>query len=225
MNKTAEKIHLARVKMNMTPKALGKKCGVTGNYIEQVESGKKIINESIASRILKVLGVDESSISQEATARKEAVQKSRPKPVVKKKVTHQEVDMAPSWSGALDNVLRHYPIRNAYTKKQVGEKVLATLNKKIEGYHCDKIALIEVFDKSMEKYHIYEKDVLTLYLTDDITNEKIYYLEYENKPYIRRLRKEANKKLSLYSDNQTEVLPLEKVKIIGKVIKLERKMD
>jgi len=225
MNKTAEKIHLARVKQNMSAKALAKKCGVTASYIEQVESGKKIINESIASRILKALGVDESSISQEAAARKEAVEKKRPKAPIKKKVTHQEVDMAPSWSGALDNVLRHYPIRNAYTKKQVGEKVIATLNKKIEGYHCDKIALIEVFDTSMSSYNILEKDVLTIYLTEDITNEKIYYIEYQNKAYIRRLRKEANKKLSLYSDNQTEVLPLEKVKIIGKVIKMERKMD
>lgn len=225
MNKTAEKIHLARAKNNMTAKALGKKCGVTGSYIEQVESGKKIINETIATRILNALGVDDSSISQESFIKRDEVQRSRPKPVVKQKVTHQSVDLAPSWSGALDNVIRHYPIMNAYTKKQVGERILPTLNKKIDGYHCDKIALVEVFDTSMEKYNIFQEDVLIIYLTEDITNEKIYYVEYENKPYIRRLRKEANKKLSMYSDNQTEVLPLEKVKIIGKVIKLERKMD
>lgn len=225
MNKTAEKIHLARIKANMTPKALGKKCGVTASYIEQVESGKKIINETIATRILKALNVNDASISQESAIRRDTVVKARPKPPAPKKVNHQSVDLSPSWSGALDNVLRHYPVMNAYTKKKVGERVLPTLNKKIEGYHCDKIALIEVYDRSMTGYNIFEKDILTLYMTEDITNEKIYYLEYENKAYIRRLRKEANKKLSLYSDNQTEVLPLDKVKIIGKVIKLERKMD
>lgn len=224
MNKTAEKIHLARVKNNMTTKALGKKCGVTASYIEQVESGKKIINETIGSRILKALGVDESAISQEASIRRDDVVRSRPKPVEPKKVTHHVVEMSPSWSGALDNVIRHYPIINAYTKKTVGEKILPTLDKKIEGYHCDKIAILQVFDTSMTSYHIFENDLLIIYLTEDITNEKIYYLEYENKPYIRRLRKEANNKLSLYSDNQTEVLPLDKVKIIGKVIRLERAM-
>lgn len=223
MNKTAEKIHLARVKRNMTTKELGKKCGVTSSYIEQVESGKKIINETIATRILEALGEDRSIISQEAAAKKEVSQK--PKPKVKAKVTHESVDFSPSWSGALDNVIRHYPILNAYTKKKIGEKVLATLDTKIEGYHCDKIALIEVFDASMERYNIFEKDVLTIFLTQDITNDKIYYVEYENKAYVRKLRKEANKKVSFYSSNQTEVVSLDKLKVIGKVIKLERKLD
>jgi transcriptional regulator with XRE-family HTH domain len=224
MNKTAEKIHLARVKRNMSAKDLGKKCGVTASYIEQVESGKKIINETIATRILEALGEDRSIISQEATAKKsEVVQRAKPK--AKVKVTHETVEFSPSWSGALDNVIRHYPIINAYTKKKVGEKVLATLDTKIEGYHCDKIALIEVFDTSMESYNIFEKDLLTIFLTTDITNDKFYYVEYENKPFIRKLRKEANKKVSFYSSNQTEVVSLEKLKVIGKIIKLERKLD
>jgi transcriptional regulator with XRE-family HTH domain len=181
MNKTAEQIHLGRVKKNMTPKELAKKCGVTASYIEQVESGKKVPNESIAKRILKVLGVDENSISQEATAQKQVVEvKKKPAP---KKVSHASIDYAPSWSKALDNVLRHYPIYNAYTKKQIGEKVIPTLDRKVEGYHCDKITLIEVFDTSMTRFDLQEHDVLMVYLTQDITNNKLYYVEYENQPY------------------------------------------
>ena len=222
MNKTAEKIQLARLKKNMTTKALGKKCGLTANYIEQVESGKKIISESIAEKIFKVLELKPEALSQEAMARQQEYVKKRPvaKPV--EKVKHHEVDLAPSWSGALDNILRKYPVYNAHTKKEVGQRTIPTLDKKVEGYHCDKISFIEVFDNTMSGYNILEDDVLMMFLTQDITNDKIYYFEYENRPFIRKLRKEQNRKISMYSDNQTETVDMLKIKLIGKIVKLER---
>jgi len=222
MNKTAEKIKLARLKKNMTPKQLAKKCGLTANYIEQVESGKKIISESIASKIFKVLEMKPDALSQEAMARREEYVRKRPKPQPVQKVQHTAVDHAPSWSGALDNILRKYTVYNAHTKKEVGVKTIPTLEKKVEGYHCDKISFIEVFDNTMSSYNILEDDILMLFLTKDITNDKIYYFEYENTPYVRKLRKEQNKKVSLYSDNQTLMVDLDKIKLIGKVVKLER---
>lgn len=222
MNRTAEKIQLQRLKKNMTTKALAKKCGLTANYIEQVESGKKIISESIAEKIFKVLEIKADSLTQEAMARQAEYVRKRPVPKPVQKVKHHEVDLAPSWSGALDNILRKYPIYNAHTKKQVGERTIPTLDKKVEGYHCDKISFIEVFDNTMAKFNILEDDVLMMFLTSDITNDKIYYFEYENRPYIRKLRKEQNKKISLYSDNQTETVDINKIKLIGKIVKLER---
>lgn len=222
MNKTAEKIQLARLKKNMTTKALAKKCGLTASYIEQIESGKKIISETIAEKIFKVLEMKTESLTQEAMARQEESVKRRPvvKPV--QKVGHHEVDLAPSWSGALDNILRKYPVYNSHTKKEVGLRTIPTMEKKVEGYHCDKISFIEVFDNTMSKFNILEDDVLMIFLTNDITNDKIYYFEFENRAYIRKLRKEQNKKISMYSDNQTETVDIEKVKLIGKIVKLER---
>lgn len=224
MNKTAEKVQLGRLKKNMTPKQLAKKCGLTASYIEQIESGKKIISESIASRIFKILDIKDDALTQEAMARKEIV-KPRPKVQTPQKVKHHAVDLAPSWAGALDNIIRHYPVYNAHTKKEVGSRTIPTLEKKVEGYHCDKISFVEVFDNTMSKFNILENDVLMMFLTSDITNDKIYYIEYENTPYIRKLRKEQNKKVSLYSDNQTITVDLNKVKLIGKIVKLERKFD
>lgn len=222
MNKNAEKIQLARLKKNMTTKQLAKKCGLTANYIEQIESGKKIISEAIAEKIFKVLEMKSDTLSQEAMARKEEYIKQRPKPKPVEKVRHHEVDLAPSWSGALDNILRKYTVYNAHTKKEVGVKTIPTLDKKVEGYHCDKISFIQVFDNTMSKYNILEDDILMIFLTKDITNEKIYYFEYENRPYIRKLRKEQNKRISLYSDNQTITVDSDKIKLIGKVVSLER---
>lgn len=222
MNKTAEKIQIARLKKNMTTKQLAKKCGLTAGYIEQVESGKKIISESIAEKIFKVLEVKATSVSLEAMARREEVVKQAPKPKPVQKVKHHSVDHAPSWSGALDNIIRKYPIYNAYTKKEVGQKTIPTVDTKVDGYHCDKLSFLEVFDNTMSTYNILEGDVLMMFLTKDITNEKIYYFEYENRPYIRKLRKEQNKKISMYSDNQPLTVDSEKIKLIGKIVKLER---
>lgn len=224
MSKTGEKIQLARLKKNMTPKQLAKKVGLTANYIEDIEAGRKIINEAIATRIFKVLDVSASALSQEAMAKAQAP-KVVVKTVLQKKVAHHSVEHAPSWNKALDNIIRHYPVYNAHTKKQVGERTIPTLDTKVEGYHCDKISFIQVFDNTMNRFNILEDDVLMIFLTKDITNDKIYYFEYENRPYIRKLRKENNKKVSLYSDNKTETLDLDKIKLIGKVVKLERKMD
>ncbi len=224
MNKTAEKIQLARLKKNMTTKQLAKKCGLTANYIEQIESGKKIISESIADKIFKVLEVKTDSVSLEAMARREEYVKKAPKPKPVQKVQHHSVNHAPSWSGALDNLFRKYPVYNAHTKKEVGEKTVATLDAKVEGYHCDKISFIEVFDNTMSSYNILEGDTLMMFLTKDITNDKIYYFEYENRPYIRKIRKEQNKRISIYSDNQTETVDAQKIKIIAKVVKLERNL-
>lgn len=223
MNKTGKKIQDARLKRNMTPKQLAKKCGLTANYIEQIENGSRIINESIAEKIFKVLEMKTDTLSQESMARKDAVVKARPKVKPVKKVEHHTIDVRPSWSGALDNILRKYTVYNAHTKKEVAEKTIPTLDKKVEGYHCDKIAYIQVFDNTMSSYNILEDDVLMIFLTKDITNDKIYYFEYENRSYIRKLRKEQNKKVSLYSDNQTQLLDLDKIKLIGKIVSLERK--
>jgi len=76
----------------------------------------------------------------------------------------------------------------------------------------------------MSSYNILEGDTLMMFLTKDITNDKIYYFEYENRSYIRKIRKEQNKRISIYSDNQTETVDAQKIKIIAKVVKLERNL-
>lgn len=222
MNATAKKIRDARIKSGLSEKQLGKKCGVTGGYIQQVESGKKIINESIAMKILKVLKVDLDSLTQETTASKEA-RVIKPKPVVKKKVVHTEIDHAPSWGSALDNIIRKYPIYNILTQKSIGVKTISTLDKKIDGYHCDKLSFVEVDDNALNELGIIKNDVVMINLSTNITNNKIYYIEMNNKFFIRKLRKEQNNKVIIsIGHDKNELLDINKVKIIGECVKIER---
>ena len=56
MSRLGDTIRAARVKAGMTPKALGKKCGVAESFINEVERGTKIVSDELAQRILKALG-------------------------------------------------------------------------------------------------------------------------------------------------------------------------
>lgn len=225
MSKSAEQIKAARIKANMSEKQLAKKCGLTANYIEQIESGKKIISESIASKIFSVLDINSDVLTQESMARVEEriISKPTPKPV--KRATHTNVEHSASWSGALDNLIRKYPVYSLKTQKVVSQKSLPTLEKKIDGYHCDRLSFVQVCDNEMEEFGIIENDVLMVYLSEDITNDKVYYFELENKQYIRRLRKEQNNKIIIAKNHNNEdniKVDFNKVKIIGRCVKIER---
>ena len=57
MSRLGDTIRTARLKAKMTEKALGKKCGMAENVIKDIESGRRIVSDDQAQRILKVLGV------------------------------------------------------------------------------------------------------------------------------------------------------------------------
>ena len=70
MNRLAVKIKEARIKAGLTEKQLAKKCGLSVSYIIQIESGKKIVNESVADKILKSLGTTEEFVKEERVVEK-----------------------------------------------------------------------------------------------------------------------------------------------------------
>ena len=79
MSRLGDTIRAARIKAKMTEKALGKKCGLAESFIKDVETGRKIVSDDQAQRILKVLGVA-NPISTELEVAAEPEVKLRPKP-------------------------------------------------------------------------------------------------------------------------------------------------
>src|SRR3712207_8559309 len=63
MSRIGSKIREARLKSNITEKQLAKKIGVSEKFIKEVESGKKVINESVMGKISKVLGKDLNDVT------------------------------------------------------------------------------------------------------------------------------------------------------------------
>ena len=58
MSRVAEKIKEARLKAGMTQKALGKKLRVAEKFINEVENGRKIVQESFIEKAAKILNAD-----------------------------------------------------------------------------------------------------------------------------------------------------------------------
>ena len=79
MSRLGDTIQKARIKAKMTEKALGRKCGLAESFIKDVESGRRIVSDEQAQRILKVLGVA-NPVSTELEVAAEPEVKLRPKP-------------------------------------------------------------------------------------------------------------------------------------------------
>ena len=55
MSRVGEKIKRAREENKMTQKQLAKKLGVSESFINEVELGRKIINENMITKVSKIL--------------------------------------------------------------------------------------------------------------------------------------------------------------------------
>lgn len=222
MNRLATKIKEARLKAGLTEMQLAKKCGLSASYIIQVESGKKIINEQSADKILKALGEKAELLT--ATSVKEEPP-AKPK-VAAKPVQPASYNVQPTeqWASALAGVLKKFPVYDCNTNKVVSYKELPIIGKKIEGHNPDKIMFVKASNNDMETLRIMMGDVITVSITKEIQNNNIYIFEMGNKKLIRKLRKESNNKVALLRGIKGEepvVMDLKKIKLIGKCIKVE----
>lgn len=224
MNRLAIKIKEARLKAKMSEKDLAQAIGQNINYILQIESGKKIINEKIADDILKALGTEMDSFQDTAGYTKEKEQTAI-KPVVKPIEKKKEEVISPndSWSGALSGVIKKYSIVDEISGKEVGSKELSILGKKVEGIHFEKVMFVQVSESELPKYRLMKKDVVTVHLVSEMTGSGIYYFEYGGKKMIRHLHKIQNH-LIAFSKNGSDAecdVPTKDIKIIGRVVKIE----
>ena len=63
MSSVGERIKAARNSKGMTQKQLAKKLGVSEGYINEVETGRKVVEEKFIERAGKVLGGDLSEMT------------------------------------------------------------------------------------------------------------------------------------------------------------------
>ncbi len=226
MNRLAEQIKKAREQSKLSEKALAKKCGISENYLRDIESGRKVIKEDIAEKILKKLGKSMDFMSMpEETSQKD----SENQPIKKKETSKEELqnyDLKPTgaWQKALGNLIKIYPVQRMDSQKAVGEKSLPLMGNKVEGYHPDKLFFIEVTDNSLQDLRIKKGDVVTVLDTQEIENGALYLINVEKGRMIRRLRKEGSGKIALFQGLAGEsavIKKKEQLNILGKCIKVE----
>ena len=103
MSRVGEKIKEARLKSGMTQKVLAKKLGVAEKFINEVETGRRIVQESFIDKAAKILNADLNDVSMVVTD--EALMEERKTyATVNKKPAKIETEEV--WDNAFSSVLK-----------------------------------------------------------------------------------------------------------------------
>lgn len=221
MNRLAVKIKEARIKANMSEKDLAKACGQNINYILQIESGKKVINEQIAEQILKVLGEKIELFQDQEEAPKVVTKQPEVKKVVNKE-DMKAITPTGQWADALSGVIKTYAVTDE-NGKAVGVKELSIISKKVDGIQYDKVSFVKLTNSQLPQHRLFLNDIITLQSTNEYSSNGIYYIEYEQKKWIRYVEKINNTQVIISTGkNENEIeTGLKSIKVIGKAIKVE----
>jgi len=217
-----------RTKKGMSPKQLGNKCGVSESFILEVERGTKIINEKLISQISKVLGtnLDEIMILEppKEEKQKEIIEKKPQNIVDRVSVKRSDVEPLDQWTDALSNIIKKIPIYDIGLSNIKKHKSFPIIDKKVEGFNPDKLIYIELSDDTLSQYRMKKGDRCLIYLNPEFMNNTFQLVEYDNKKYLRKVKKLEGNKIQLsegIKDDKIVVKNMKEVKIIGRLIRVE----
>lgn len=221
MSRVGEKVKAIREKANLSQKQFGKKLGVNESFISEVESGRKVVNDSLIARIKKLFGEDINDISMNYD--EEAVEEKPRKAAYAPKNTEANE----SWISALGAILKEVPVYDYYFDKTFGSKKLPVESNKIEGFNQDKVFFIKISDDDMAGFRIMKGDLAFGHIIHEPENNAVCLIENGNERIIRQVKRlEANKAL-LISNNgnvHTEAVNIKDIKVIGKLERVEFKL-
>lgn len=197
MSRVGERIKEAREKSGMTQKALAKKLGVAEKFVNEVETGRKIINESLISKVSKVLNTDLNDINMVVTDEELQKELKAEKQVRQRK----PAEVNEVWNQAFGSVLKNVPIYDYSLAQVKGYKQLATASNKIDGHTANKVFYLKIENNDMTGYRIQENDLALCYSIKEIENNSICLVEFNGKRVIRQIKKLDNVKALLISNN------------------------
>ncbi|MBQ6373180.1 MAG: helix-turn-helix domain-containing protein [Clostridia bacterium] len=231
MSRLGDTIRTARVKAGMTEKALGRKCGLAESYIKDVESGRRIVSDDQAQRILNTLGVD-NPISTELEVAAEPPMKPRPRP--RAYVLPVEAHAAPdaqaqaesndAWLDALGGVVKRVPVMSP--DGVVIDHVLTPIVAgKIEGGAPDKVLYYRCPDDRLRGFRVYAGDLLLVVPASKAEDDRLMLVEYEGNRMVRKLLKLDGGRIQMqaFDHEFTAVVgDLQTVRVLGRCVKLVR---
>lgn len=227
MSRVGEKLKEARLKSGLTQKALAKKLGVSDKFINEVEIGKRVVQENFIERASKLLNVDLNDISMvvtdEALMEERKEEKAREK--ANKKVSPKTLgETSAVWTEAFSSVLKKVNIYDYSLNNVLGDKELPNYSGKIEGFPVDKVMYLKIADNDMSGFRIMKGDLAFGHLVKEVSNNGIFLIEYKEKRIIRQIKLLGNSRVLLISNEgsvRTETVELNNLKIIAKLERIE----
>ncbi|MGL5151908.1 MAG: helix-turn-helix domain-containing protein [Clostridium sp.] len=224
MSRVGERIKEARTKANITQKTLAKKLGVAEKYINEIELGRKVAQESFITKASKALGVDLNDISMVVTdevlmEERKAAQYSLPKKKEKQVEDKNEV-----WADAFASVLKKVPVYDLDLKNIKTYKELPIHSNKVEGHQQDKVIYLEVNSDDMNGFRMSKGDLLFAHLTKEISKNGFYLISHKGERKVREIKRlDSNKALLLYNRGSvmTETVDVRNIEVLAKIERIE----
>lgn len=223
MSRIGERINQVRTKNGMSQKQLGKKLGVSEGFVNEVETGRKVINQNLIDKISKILGQEINDITmsfEEETFNEEKEVKVKAK--VKENKEVNEV-----WNDAFSSVLKTIPVYKYNLSEVISTRQLPIIGNKVEGFASDKLFFIEIEDNDMIGFRIAKGDIAFAHAVGEAENNSICLVDYEAKRVVRQIKRLDGNKLLLINNNgtvKTETVDSKMLKVICKLIKVEIKL-
>ena len=231
MSRLGDTIRNARIRANMTEKALGRRCGMAESFIKEVESGRRIVSDDQAQRILKILGV-ENPISTELETAAEPPMKPRPKPRAyilspeegKNPDRKSQAESNDAWLDALGGVVKRVPVMGP-DGVVIDHILTPIISGKIEGSPPDKVLYYRCPDDSLRGFRVYAGDLLLTIPTSKAEDDRLMLVEYEGVRMVRKLLKMDGGRIQMQAfDHEFRAVTgdIQTVKVLGRCVRLLR---
>jgi len=225
LSRVGEKIKEEREKSGISQKALGKKLGVSDKYINEVETGRKVPQESFLDRVAKLLKVDlnDGNIIELDEVLKEEIKQV--KYVKKEEKLEPRIlgETSDVWTDAFSSVLKKVNIYEYNLEKVLGERELPNYSNKVEGHPADKVLYIKIANNDMAGFRVMKGDIAFAHLVKEASNG-IFLIEEKGKRVLRQIKLIGNSRALLISNEGsivTDTVELNNIKVIAKLERLE----
>ena len=228
MSRIGDTIQQGRTAKGITIKQLAKKAGVAEQFIIDVESGKRIINDTTAGRILKIIGVGEAELADYSPAADERAQ-TAPKPRTATPKPAQEVRAAEQdtvqdiWKNALGGVVQRVNIVDIGLTP-VGYRMMAIEQGRIAGALPARVFYLKMPDDSLAALRIREGDLLLTVPATAPESGKYMLIEYNGTRAVRLMRQAENKRWNVQSFDRTlhsQLVAEKDIVVLGKCVRVE----
>lgn len=219
MSRMGTEICRLRKEAGMSQKQLAKQMGVTERFIEEVETGKKVLNSELITRVSKALRQEVGRLD----LFDEAEVSRRPEPDANvKKVIEKPVQAI--WTDALAGVIMTVPVFDGKMDKTVGTRQLPIIANKVEGFQKDKVFYLTIEDNEMSGFRIAKGDLVLACGVQEIEKDAMYFIEFAGRKFIRQVKKLDQEKLLLVGNNgnlMTETVKKGEIKVLARLVRLE----